>query len=260
MNTPPPIIISSPVRRSGTTLVQRLLSSASDTLIYGESCANDFQMFTNFYLSKQLQLRQSKDWRTEQLEAVLSGKVNDWIPDLFPDIDGYLDVMKNSFLRLLNFYPNYAKQQDRTIWGMKLPEWNPNNMKLVEQLYPNFKVIYITRGLEDCVRSAKKVDMVRDINEINQYCHIWKTYQETAKTSFKEENTLHISYESLVKNPQLILEKLEEFTGANKIQQSVMDFKFNTFKEQIKENEPLGKYVTPAELTDEEIEIIRKYS
>lgn len=260
MITTPPIIISSPVRRSGTTLLQRLLTSAPNTLIYGESCANDFQMFTNFYLSKQLQLAASKDWRKEQLDSVLAGNVNDWIPDLMPDIDEYLDGMKENFIRLLNFYPSFAKQKNRQNWGMKLPEWNPSNLKLIEQFFPNFKIIYIVRNLEDCVRSAKKVDMIKGVNEINQYCQIWKMHKDATQQNFKVENTMYISYESLVENPQPILNKLEKFTGAKGIDASVMNFKFNKFKETIKENETLGEHVSPADLTDEELGIVKKYS
>ncbi|MFK8009758.1 MAG: sulfotransferase [Saprospiraceae bacterium] len=261
MTTTPPIIISSPVRRSGTTLLQRLLTSAPNTLIYGESCANDFQMFTNFYLAKQLQLAASKNWRNEQLDSVLEGNVNDWIPDLMPNIDEYLEDMKKSFLQFFNSYPNFAKQKNRTNWGMKLPEWNPTNLKLIEQFFPNFKIIYITRNLEDCVRSAKKVEMVKGINEVNQYCQIWKMHKDTAtQQNFKPENTMYISYESFVENPQPILTNLEKFTGAKGIDASVMNFKFNKFKETTEENETFGEYVSPAELTDEELEMVKKYS
>ncbi len=96
-----PIFISSPVRRSGTTLLQRLLCSAPNTLIFGESCVNDFSFFIGTINSRQLVFSQNKNWRNEQLTSVLNGQINNWIPDLMPEIDGYLDVFTKSSLSVI---------------------------------------------------------------------------------------------------------------------------------------------------------------
>ena len=53
---------------------------------------------------------------------------------------------------------------------------------------------------------------------------------------------------------------MEEFTGATGIDLKVLGFKFNAFKQTIEKNEPLGKYVAPADLTKEELEIVEKFS
>ncbi len=256
----PPIIISSPTRRSGTTLIQRLLTSASNTLIYGETCANDFHSFTNIYLSKHLQLMPSRGWRTDQTREVLGGNVNDWIPDLLPDVDAYLENLKSSSIQLLNFFPNYAEKHHRPIWGMKYPEWAPTSLKLIGQLYPDYKVIYIKRNIEDCVRSAKNVDMVRGVTEIEAFCKVWQMNGQSVHEQIPSEKVLYISYESLIKNPEPIIKSMEEFTGAKGIDAKVLDFKFNAFKQTIEKDEPLGKYIDPADLTKEELEVVEKFS
>lgn len=254
-----PIIITSPVRRSGTTLLQRLLSSSSDTLIYGESCASDFQMLTNLYLGKLLLLQQGKSWRNEQLESVLSGDVNDWIPDLMPDIDSYLSNFKKNAIQLLQFYASFAQKQQRPIWGMKLPEWNPANLIQLRQLFPEIKIIFLTRNLEDCVRSAKKVDMVRTLPEIEQYSYTWQQHIQMARQHFEGKHVFNISYESLIQNPKPILKELESFTHSKNIDATVLDFKFNSFKSTIAENESFGEYTFPSDLTEEEMTIVKKY-
>ena len=47
-----PLVITSPVIRSGTTLLQRLLCSSPSALIYGELCAQDLEFFLNLYTFK----------------------------------------------------------------------------------------------------------------------------------------------------------------------------------------------------------------
>jgi len=85
-------------------------------------------------------------------------------------------------------------------------------------------------------------------------------HKDAAPTNLNNENTLYISYESLVENPAPILKEIEKFTGVKGIDSSVMNFKFNKFKETSKENETYGEYVLPEDLTDEEMEIVKKYS
>ena len=261
MNNSAPIIITSPVRRSGTTLIQRLLSSSTNCLIFGESSARDLQMYANLLMSKQLQYLNSKELRDLQISSVLKGNVNDWIPDLLPEVDFYIEQTKQSLLGILNSFQEYANQHQRPIWGMKLPEWTPSNLILGKQFYPELKVVYIERNIADCIRSAKQVNMIQNIGEVDQFCQAWKTHVDMAKQHFDEKNTLYISYESLIENPESILNELESFTGAHQIDRSVLEAKFNTYKAKMDDenDETVGRYVEPSELSEEELEIVKKY-
>jgi len=164
-----PVFIVSSVRRSGTTLLQRLLCSSSNSLIYGENCANDINLFCNLISTKQSVFQTSKDWYDNQLDAVLQGNVNTWIPDLMPDIEGYLAAYKTGMLSIINYYSDYALKQNRPIWGMKLPEWNPCMLAMLKSVLPEIKIIYLHRNLEDCVRSAKKIEMVIELSLVHSF-------------------------------------------------------------------------------------------
>lgn len=259
LTSPCPILIASPVRRSGTTLLQRLLCSASNALIFGETCANELFMGSNLLLNKQLLLQASKAAHNRQLKAVLEGDVNDWIPDLMPEIDGYLQVHRNAFFSIINHFEEFAKSHRRPIWGVKLPEWNPANLVQLHKMLPASKIIYLHRNLEDCVRSARSMDMVINEQEIYQFCQVWKQHGEFAKQHLKGDGCLHLDYENLVDFPDKTIAEIEQFTGAENIDRSVIQAKINTYvddpKLAIKED-----YLQPSTLATAELELIAAFS
>ncbi len=251
-----PILIASPLRRSGTTLIQRLISSASNGLIYGETCANDFQMISNLVASKQSFMLQHKDWRNDQIKKVLEGKVNDWIPDLMPDIDEYLQGFRGMLKSLVENYGGFASKEGRPVWGMKMPEWNPSNLVLLQQVLPETKIIYLSRNLKDCVRSAKKIEMVMGDNEVNQFCHAWKQFSEYAKLHLQNDKVMHLNYEDLIADPEQWINKIELFSGAKDIDRLVMQVKVNTYANDHKLAGSEKPYLEPATLTEGELAIV----
>jgi len=256
----PPICISAPVRRSGTTLLQRLLCSSTNALVYGESCANDLQLFSNFMANKQYLFLASKNSRNQQLERVLEGDVNSWIPDLMPEIDGYVEAFKNSTYTLFNYYATYAQQQGRPIWGMKMPEWNPVNLAFVQKVIPGTKIIYLHRNLEDCVRSAKKIDMVSGLDEIRQFSTTWKQYSDYTQQHLNGPNVLHLSYERLIEYPEQNLKTIQEFSGIQHINEQIMKVKVNTYHDDPKLETEQHDYLEPESLSEEELAIVNSFS
>ena len=84
-----PILITAPLHRSGTTLVQRLLCSSNDTLIYRKTSASELQTMVDLYLFKQTNILSAGINRERKLEKVLMGNANNWIPDLMPPFKKY---------------------------------------------------------------------------------------------------------------------------------------------------------------------------
>jgi len=247
-----PILISSPTRRSGTTLIQRLLTSAPNTIIYGETCANDIMMLTNLYSYKASYFESSKKWRNDQLKSVLKGEVNQWIPDLMPDVDNYLEALKTSFYSTFQYFEDFAKEHDKTIWGTKLPEWNINNLQLVRTFFPGCKIIYIIRDLGDCLRSAKAVQMVQGIEESKRFCMLWRQNVDFALQNLTGAEVLHLNYKDLIYSPVDTIKNIEEFSGSVGIDASILEFKINTYSDD--ENEK--GYIVPTQLNEEEVELV----
>jgi hypothetical protein len=226
MNSINPLLVASPTTRSGTTLLQRLLCSASNTLIYGEFCANELFMATQLYLLKQQQLSMGQGYRKEQLEQVLSGQVNHWIPDLMPDPKEWLKVIGESNFRQFEYMKDYALQHNRPVWGMKMAGWNPHSLHQIMGLFPETRLIYLIRNAEDCLRSAKAMDMVGEGNE-EQFLQSWNYNHQTIRQIIPSERVLYVQYEDLVKTSSSVIEKLESFSGAKGIDVEVMSHKIN---------------------------------
>lgn len=253
-----PILISSPVPRSGTTLLQRLLCSSPNTLIYGEGCANDINMFSTIISQKQTFLNTNKEWRNQQLANVLAGQTNSWIPDLMPDIDDYLEAIKIAGLSFIQCYQDAAKKSGRPIWGTKLPDWNIHSLVQVHKFLPKSKIIYLVRNLEDCLRSAKANQLVQGFEEVQRFCHIWKQNKDYALQNLKGARVFHLSYEDLVSNSTEVIQKIALFTHSDGIDASVLAHKVNAYKDYGRDL-PNG-YLKPAELEKNELELVNSFN
>jgi hypothetical protein len=249
-----PLIIAAPTVRSGSTLLQRLCCSSSNGLIFGESCANDFDHFINIFLAKKMYLEMGSNWRNAQLSAVINGDANDWIADLMPEPDRYLEMVENNFKDYFYFFKKYALEKNRPIWGMKKPGWNPYQLRNTLNFLPKAKLVYLIRDLESCVKSAKKQDMIRTPIEIEQFSREWKAAKDFAENQLNKPKMI-IYYENLISNTEEELLKLEAFSGLKEIDRTIIHHKINNFKEA---DNPDG-YDSPADLNSEELSIIEKF-
>lgn len=245
-----PILIASPVHRSGTTLLQRLLCSASNTLVFGETLANDMNFYASMLHNKQLLLGGQDDWRAQQMEKVLQGDVNDWIPDILPDKNWVLTRFEAAFHQVLSGFAEYAVQHGRPLWGAKLPAWSPGLLQLMVRYLPKSRVVYIVRDLASCVRSAKLIGYCQGAAAVRQYAQMWQTYQRDVARAIPKEHILYIDYQQLCAEPTPIIADIEAFTGAHSIDQSVMQHRINNYN-RIRE--------LPPELTEEEFNIIQPF-
>ncbi len=250
-----PILITSPARRSGTTLLVRLLNSSNEALIFGENAAGELIHFTNYYLQKKLFLSSSQQMRDDQLRDALSGNNNDWTPDLLPELDSYFEALEDSCFGLFKYYQNYALEKGRSYWGIKEPGWNGNHIHMVKQTIPNLKVIYIQRPLADCLRSAKAVNIVNTPEDSKYFCEIYNQNLESLKSMSNPDYIHFVDYNNLVKNPEQTIKEIESFTNIRNINISVMDNRINTYSGDPRSSEE--GYITPSTLTQEEKEMIK---
>lgn len=205
--------------------------------------------------------RSTKEWRNEQLKDVLEGNVNQWIPDLMPEIDGYLAAYKNAAMTVIQHYADFAAQNGKTVWGVKLPEWHPASLLQLTQLFPDAKIIYLHRNLADCLRSAKGIEMVQGLTEVRQFCQTWKQHTDYALQHLIADNILHFQYEKWVAAPETGINTLEQFTGAHDIVHQVMEVKVNTFVSDHKLESSVSKaYLNPIALSAEEQAVVKEYT
>ena len=218
-----PLIVTSPVMRSGTTLLQRLLSSSQRALIYGELCAQDLDIYLNLYTLKAQQYNLRRAYYAEALRKVLAGEVNDWILDLMPDLDEYLAAQRQSAFAGIACCRDYARRVGRPTWGFKHPAWQPVTIRMLRTVLPRSRFIFIYRDLVPCLQSAKAGQAIHSLQETAQFCQEWKENLTFALDLRDDPAVLLLRYEDLIREPTATLDRLAAFAGVNDLDHTVLD-------------------------------------
>lgn len=247
-----PIIVSSPTTRSGTTLLQRLLCSSDNAIVYGEVCSSDLDLYLNFFINRAMMYQFNRVKLDSSLQSFKQGEVNDWILDLMPDLDGYLSALGTACFGGIDYCRLAALEMNRPIWGFKYPGWTPVVFDALRQMMPGFKLIYIHRDVLDCVKSEKARGHLGSLEEFKNFCASWTQNLEYALKLKDQPNVMLVNYADLIAQPEASIQAISEFSGAINIQHSVLNVKVNTFKDA---NSSTG-YIAPAELNADELGIV----
>lgn len=147
-----PIFIFSAGWRSGSTLLQRLISSDDQTLIWGEP----YDRMTIVQSLSRTFLPISNTWPPYdyfgKLDSIQSLSKS-WIANLYPRPlelleanRGYMDIL----------FARPAKSKGAKRWGIKEVRYGLKEALYLKLLYPNCKLILIKRNLFDTYSSYKK--------------------------------------------------------------------------------------------------------
>lgn len=251
-----PIIITAPTIRSGTTLVQRLLCSSPRVLIYGETVAQDLEFFLNLYTFKVQQYGFRRGTFSDDLHRVLSGDVNAWIPDLTPDLDGYLQAMNQAAFAGIRFCRDYAVQVERPVWGFKYPGWKPAMIRLARATMPRARVIAILRDLQACTKSAKAHGHLNCSGDVRDFCAAWAEGMGYWQSCRMDPGALVIDYADLALCPDRVVDRIATFCGTFDLDPAVLAHKINTRPGDVAVALEREGYVAPAVLTDAEQSIV----
>ncbi len=249
-----PIVISSPTTRSGTTLLQRLLCSSDNAIVYGEVCSSDLDLYLNFFINRAMMYQFNRAKLDSSLAAFKQGQVDDWILDLMPNLDGYLSALGNACFAGIDYCRLAALEMNRPVWGFKYPGWTPAVLNALRQMMPGFKLLYIHRDLLDCVKSDKARGNLGSLEELREFCVSWTRNLEFVLNLKDHENVLLVNYADLIGKPETTIQTISDFSGATNIQRSVLNVKVNTFKDAFSSH---TGYVAPAELNADELGIVQ---
>ncbi len=251
-----PLIITAPTIRSGTTLVQRILCSSSRSLIFGELIAHDLEFFLNLYTAQVQSYTYKRHIYDRDRAQVVSGNTDAWIPDLMPDLDGYVTAFGHAAFAGIAYCRDYARGLGRPVWGFKYPSWKPAFIRLLHTVIPHARFIAILRELEPCVRSAKSQSALDSLPQVTEFCQAWVEGMKFWRNIGDDPTLLVLNYEELVAQPELTLQRLAEFTGLTDIKSEVLQHKINTWTGNLSHFEAPGGYLPPAELTESEQKIV----
>jgi hypothetical protein len=237
-----PLIVTAPSIRCGTTLLQRLISSAPNGLLFGELAANE--MLTALQLAwVKLSMYAQNSWQfASTLETYRKGEINEWIIDLMPDLGGYTRALVDGYLAPLVYCREFAHSAARTVWGVKNPGWGADVLTLILNALPRAKVIFIHRDIVPVLRSAKARRTVRRLQEAKEFCTQWATNMAALPQLHTVSNVLVVDYDELARDAEAVLQRIESFAGLCAIDRGVLAHRINE----------RDRYIEPAQLTNEE--------
>jgi hypothetical protein len=222
-----PVFVFSAGWRTGSTLLQRLLNSHPEVMVWGEAYEDAFlfyhlaeplSVFTKGEPDLQL-LPQGIDLEHVGADFIREQLTREFIPTLSPPVAD-LQGAHRAFLETL--FKTRAVALGRRIWGVKMVRGTGAVAKYLRWLYPAAKLLYIFRNPYAAFRSY--------INQTEQGRHHWHIYYpshpvegieafmvhwrhcvETFLASHRELNAFLVPYELLVHGG--ILAPMQSYLG-----------------------------------------------
>lgn len=261
--TASPILVTSPTTRSGTTLLQRLITSSENGICYGETCGRRIINLCEFAHKEIVNVQNNQERQAFEWNNIFEENYDYWmvgldLPAEFPThaLVGAVQVYRQS-------YDDATQAIDKDIWAVKVPNVSFQSVVKTSDLISDLKCIYIYRNVYDVLRSQKSKGWITDLSKLVEGCTEWIANTEVIVTLKRNqfENLpamLHVvEYEDLTENLQENIDRIEAFTNLTGIKPEVADTKINTWKPTSATNfEPEVSYTPPQNLSRQECEII----
>lgn len=252
-----PVLVTSPSIRSGTTLLQRLLCSSPQAIIFGEEIGKDLEIALQVLASRQIVYTHSRARFEGSLRRVLAGDTGDWIPDLMPDLDDYLGALQAGAFAGLSACARQAAAAGRPLWGFKYPGMSPALIRLLTGFLPGTRVVYVHRGLAATARSAKAWGATGDDEGMQAFCAQWLAHRRFLRDGDVGAPVLDLAFEDLLDAPGATLARLEAFLGITGIDPGVLGLRINNLLEGVDTRHGRTGYLPPAGLDPREEDIVR---
>lgn len=140
------MLLFSAGQRCGSTLVQRLLSSHPDVMIWGEQEGQLRQIFG----AAERMIHLSDYDGAEARDAFVSGGYQSFMANLMPEGE-WIDEALRQFVRVL--FEDRAAAQGKRVWGIKEVRYGMPEARVLHRLFPGAVVIQLVRDPRDVLRS-----------------------------------------------------------------------------------------------------------
>jgi hypothetical protein len=222
-----PILVLGSGHRTGSTLVQRLLISHPEVMIWGEHGG---------FLRKLLEITDSLEWwatgaGAEGSRELDAGGHDGWIANAMPGPEVAQGAAR-AFVRALFEQPASARGRSR--WGFKEVRMTQEHAGKLRRLFAGLTVIHITRDPRRMLSSLDSWERMetwwpRRLTE--EAVEFWVTINESFLA--RPDWVLSVRYEDVVEDPDRFIAAVAAITGlsASAFDRSVFDRKVRGFTE-----------------------------
>jgi hypothetical protein len=206
-----PIFIFSAGWRSGSTLLQRMITSSGEALIWGES-GGSLTCFAEAARRYEQMLGSGNiryaygfggNGAESYVQFVESGKdgVHKWIACMNPPEHELLDAFKGM---LKHMYADTALKLGYSRWGVKEVIVGIDTAQFLRVLYPAAKFIFLVRNPIACLTSIKRrnwMDRANDKDALDYYANHWLKLAREFRTA---DFGYHVKHEDMISSPETL--------------------------------------------------------
>ncbi|NOT30863.1 MAG: sulfotransferase [Planctomycetes bacterium] len=246
-----PIFVSSPSARCGTTLVQRLLNSSAEVLVFGEGVGAALVELTQSVASRSKSLARVEEHRRDLARALAGEQF--WCPHLLGDAFGFVRLFVESLERFVLFHEGEARAHGRAVWGAKLPSVPVAALAAMRAVLPGSRIVYVVRDLAAAARSAKSRRFLRAPEDFERFARSWREGVTGIEELRGDPGVTVLDYARLERCEPEVLRELAAFAGVERLDPRVLGARVNTWEGAHELGHAPDQRLAPAELDREEL-------
>lgn len=239
-----PVFIWAPSARCGVTLLQRLITSSREVLVFGEDT------FLTNMLPQAIMTYANRPASDEARKRLAGGDYKFWSSAAHPDTQAYKQAALQSLMQVIGVYESSARAEGFSRWGVKEPNPNWDAVNIFATLMPKSRHVFIYRHLVDVLRSYKARGWLTKPGSARDTAKMWSVNVENILNNAGSSRCCVVRYETLLENREQETAQLCAYLGIKNVDLSVFDTKVNTFAAET--DVAKGQYVAPVELTAQE--------
>jgi len=197
-----PIFILSTSPRTGSTWLQRVLTSTGDILIWGENTTLTFPYGDHW--TPDIDVKDNND-----LHFFKKHRANMRMASISPF---FTDVFNAQKVFLESLYSDTAKKEGFDRWGVKETYWTDITLKFINWAWPDAKILFLTRRFTEAFSSNLKTSGWHNKyqtccrrNDVRSFCENWiRQVKMIVDYTKQPSNAKLLMYEDLVDNRTLL--------------------------------------------------------
>lgn len=223
-----PIFILAAGWGSGSTLVQRLVMSSEEVLVWGEpmDLGAPIQRLSSTISPIRKGWPPEMHFNSDKNPRDLSKQ---WVANLSPSIEIFKQAHRSFFDTWLDQKTNNAPVNR---WGLKEVRLTIDHARYLKWLYPNARFLFVYRDLYPCYRGIRRRDWYSvwpryRATNILRFAHHWQYLVTGFLAGYKDVDGMLIKFEDLVSG-QISLQQISDYLDVDTLDAGTLENKLGS--------------------------------